>query len=867
MFVGREDAIRRAVAGLERVPLAVLCGRPGVGKSSLAYTIAGTWPHPVHHVAARPEVGVGPLLDDVRRRLARGSIHQAADDEERFADVAARLDEQQALLVIDDVHALSAERREETVFGVARLLTRGRLIVTSRERLEAGPPAPDHLVVQVEDLTIDDARALWLTLDELHGEQPGFEEAWARFGGNPFYLRRAHARRPEPSGQDPVTELLRGLGPEERRVALAVALTDAALPASLLAGVGAGGDDAIERLAQRMVIEIDGAGLVSMHDVFRQALAAAGPDEIAQVRATLVRVLPEAPLDVVVAVREVTRHLMALERFADAGRHLLANAIELVRHGAASELLADLEAIPAAARATGIELARARLYTRTLQLRRAADLLAGLTETRAAPPGDVAAALGNVSMLLGDLDAAERALAVVLGDPAVAPATRVRALTTLAIVRMFAGRGAEARAFLDEAASAAPEPAQRGIFLVCRAFTLLVEGIDPDQALDDVRRAFSCFRDDPSSFRGSRLLPYLHATLLARSGRIDDAGRLFVDLETRLSGTNDLRLRVLIGSVLTLLRFERGDRRVALAEYRAMAGSAERSEDVLFYIWVEGLRARALLFSGRRAEGLTALERATARARTRGLVGLVRPLLRVEEEADPFLLPRGGALPRSRAVRASVLAALDAARRGDRDEAAAHLAAAEDAAPRTSEGDWRIDYALDAAIARVARAALQSGDDRRREIEAAVRGAVDGGVDASVAATLPRLLGSLRLHTAVGWRLAHEPPDDLGDYQVVVDARSHELRSGARTIAFSRRPAVRQILYALLRRRGTAVTKEELSRTLWTGEYHPLVHDNPLKVNVRNLRRELDGTGLVVEHSGEGYRLKTATRLLFIDLV
>jgi hypothetical protein len=383
-----------------------------------------------------------------------------------------------------------------------------------------------------------------------------------------------------------------------------------------------------------------------------------------------------------------------------------------------------------------------------------------------------------------------------------------------------------------------------------------------------VRAAAACFHDQPSTIRGSRLLPYLHATLLARVGRLDDADSMLADLEARLGATNDLRLRVLSSTVLTQLRFERGERGAALADFRAMAAAAERYEDVLLLIWIEGLRARALLFVGRRAEALEVIERAIARARGRGLAGLIRPLERAAHEADPFLVPRGAALPTSRAVRAGVLGALAAACGGDRDAAAAYLAAADDAAPRQAEGGWRADYALDEAIAGAARAALLEGDERRRAMAAAIRRAAFGGVDPDVAASLPRLLGSLRLHTGDGWRLAHEPPDDLDDYQVVIDARAHELRTGARTIPFSRRPAVRQILYALLRRPGAAVTKEELSRALWTGEYHPLVHDNPLKVNVRNLRRELDGTGLIVEHSGEGYRLRTEpdrTRLLFID--
>ncbi len=61
------------------------------------------------------------------------------------------------------------------------------------------------------------------------------------------------------------------------------------------------------------------------------------------------------------------------------------------------------------------------------------------------------------------------------------------------------------------------------------------------------------------------------------------------------------------------------------------------------------------------------------------------------------------------------------------------------------------------------------------------------------------------------------------------------------------------------------VPKEILVERLWSAEYHPLIHDNPLWVNTRRLRSLLENSGLSVELAEDGYWLSVPDRFLFID--
>jgi DNA-binding response OmpR family regulator len=85
-----------------------------------------------------------------------------------------------------------------------------------------------------------------------------------------------------------------------------------------------------------------------------------------------------------------------------------------------------------------------------------------------------------------------------------------------------------------------------------------------------------------------------------------------------------------------------------------------------------------------------------------------------------------------------------------------------------------------------------------------------------------------------------------------------------RTIDLSAKKVLFDLLVALCKHGGSA-TKEQLLERAWgVREYHPLRHDNRLKVAVRKLRRLLEETlgDDPLEATEDGYRLRGHVRLV-----
>ncbi|MCU1279589.1 MAG: hypothetical protein JWM53_3135, partial [bacterium] len=183
-------------------------------------------------------------------------------------------------------------------------------------------------------------------------------------------------------------------------------------------------------------------------------------------------------------------------------------------------------------------------------------------------------------------------------------------------------------------------------------------------------------------------------------------------------------------------------------------------------------------------------------------------------------------------------------------------------------------YALDRAIAHVvdAVAARLDGDGAAAEaaLARAVSEAIPGAVDAfdtDVPRALVDAVGRVRVIDTVARRLLVSAVDDLRRAAVVIDARTHELRTRAGTVPLRGRPIVRRLLYALAAGAGRALSKEALTAAAWEREYSPLVHDNPLKSNVGHLRRLVAGAGLTVAADELGYRLELPPGAVFVDAV
>ncbi|MGZ3429266.1 MAG: winged helix-turn-helix domain-containing protein, partial [Polyangia bacterium] len=229
-------------------------------------------------------------------------------------------------------------------------------------------------------------------------------------------------------------------------------------------------------------------------------------------------------------------------------------------------------------------------------------------------------------------------------------------------------------------------------------------------------------------------------------------------------------------------------------------------------------------------------------------------------------LPLPAPTRRGLSIRARLLAALAAAAAGDAPRARDLVGAPE---PLAQPG-----YALDRAIAHVVDAALARLDGDCAAVEAALARAVGeaqpGAIDA-FDSDLPRALldavGRVRVIDAATRRLAVSAVDALTRATVVIDARTHELRTRSVTVPLRGRPIVRRLLYALAARPGRALSKEALAAAAWEREYSPLQHDNPLKSNVGHLRRLVADAGLTVSADELGYRLELPEGAIFIDTV
>ncbi len=273
LFVGRRREIDRVLRALERLPLAVLYGVPGSGKSALAYACGAAWSGPVVHAQIRQGGSLDSLVDEIGTSLGRRRGERRGDEAQGVA-LADALEERGALLLLDDVDLLPPPAREALLGALGERLRRGRVVVTSRSRLPS-PQRYDRLELPVAGLDEPSARRLWRGLDRLRGPKAGFAEAYRRAKGCPSALRRAHAG--ELSDLDPYAPLVQALGPDARAIAFALAALDAPLGADALYALlpSERADAARRELAGRLLVEIDGADACSLSPPAREAVVSA----------------------------------------------------------------------------------------------------------------------------------------------------------------------------------------------------------------------------------------------------------------------------------------------------------------------------------------------------------------------------------------------------------------------------------------------------------------------------------------------------------------------------------------------------------------------------------------------------------------
>jgi len=70
LFTGRRQAVARVVRALGRVPMAIVYGVAGVGKSALSYACGAAWSGPICYLQAEADCPLPALVRDLFRRAA-----------------------------------------------------------------------------------------------------------------------------------------------------------------------------------------------------------------------------------------------------------------------------------------------------------------------------------------------------------------------------------------------------------------------------------------------------------------------------------------------------------------------------------------------------------------------------------------------------------------------------------------------------------------------------------------------------------------------------------------------------------------------------------------------------------------------------
>ena len=839
VFVGRDGELGRLRVGLARVSVAVICGVAGVGKSALASTFAASWGGPVAYGRVGSAASLAELYDDVVRELGGRREGDAA------AGVARMLDEHGALWVLDDLHRLAVADQLALVRELGGRLRVGKLVATSRQLLPFDASGPDRLEIKLGGLDSTSAQALWCSLDELHGATPGFESLWAQARGNPLLLRQAHACRP--LAEDHIAAAVAALAESERAVALAMASCELPLPTRVVEALAADGRAALAGLVTRMIADPAGPGLWQLHDLFREALlAGAEPAQRERVHDQLARLLHDAPeLDPVLRVREVCRHLRALDRTDECASYLLAQEPMLLREGATGDLLRALEALPIERCPPIVTVTLARTRARMLELERATRDLERLIARE--PIAEAYLVLGQVAMLRGELATAAGAFAAIEQRADASSLVRQLALISAAITDAHRGDGERGRERIARAERAATDADELGVLVLMRGFLVWLDELD-DQ-LEAMLRPNEWFSGCVAALRANVVAPGLAAALCARLGRLDEAEQHFAQASAALRRDDDLLSRVTLAYTRAAIDLERGER--VAAEQRLREILADPRLHPMGVLMCNALRVRVLLALGRNREARELAAATGARAAELGVASITGQLARSREHdvvgqlARPAMKPWGG-----HAIRARALAAVRAAATG---------------APVAFEPPEIPGYGVERALARIAAALTARLDGREPDANAqlaraAAQLAGDGG-DPELVPQLLDAVGRIRAITPRERRMVADAPPPAA---IVVDARSHEIRRGAVAVSLRSRPLLGKLLLALASKPNTTWSKDAIAQLLWGTPFDPLVHDNSLKVSITRARA-LIGDGVVLEFDADGYRLAVPESFLYLD--
>lgn len=672
-MVGRDAELAQLGALLDRESAAAICGMAGVGKSRLALAYAEQWAGPTCWVA------VAALPDDARAVV--GEVCRQLGVAHYDEELAAVIDRERALVVLDDVHL------QPSLLEGLRGLRRGRVIATSRARVEGA-----HVVL--EPLAREAAAELCAGLATLYGPGLLFEEAWSASRGNPLLLRQAHIGGV--GDRNPLDEVCRQLAGGARALALALALSAAPVAHEVVDARAA------DELCRRLIAERVDAGY-AMHDLIREALLrGASADELEGVRARLIDAL-RGP-----AAYAAERMRLLRGRASEIAAILSEVGSELMRAGADDTVLRELEALPPEVMTLRLRLLHARTLCHGLQFRRAYERLVAID----APTTESALLLGNVATWAGELSHAE----AVLGTLAMHddPATRGRAALGLAWVRI--NRGTWSAADRLEGAPALYAASLR----LCDALLRedCGEGLRAARVLLDGPR--------PEEPWARLLFPIMLAPMLARAGELEEAERAVAWLEV-----GQVRERAEIRIARAIIAIERGERLAAIPILRATIRLFERGSFFAGAAWVRTTLARVLYQLGRRREAAALLDELRARcaAHDTRAYDIAIAMAEQQDPLHPAWLDADDEPPaakRGDAIRAQIRRALRAV--------ASELELPDVEIPESA------DFALDRACALVGRAARARRHGQRRvaaqHLQQAEAEAAAGEIDAELVAQL-----------------------------------------------------------------------------------------------------------------------------------
>ncbi len=838
MFVGRGGEVAQLDRGLARVPIALICGLAGVGKSSLAYAVAAGWTGPtVHARVIGPELTT--VVDDLRRALVPAAAELRTDDE-RCRALARALDEAGALAVVDDLHVLAPEHQARLLGALGEHLARGRLMATSRER-PASAQGYDRVEIHLGGLPTRAARELWSALDELRGPAAGFQRAFDATGGNPFLLRRRHAG--DPSGPDPLAGAIAQLAPDRAHLLGAIALARVPLgPAELTAIAGGDPRAALTDLRRALLVDVDGGGRPLVHQLVREAAASTLGEAAASIHAALAAALGDDRT--VATITAVAHHWLDAGEPARARAHLIARAKDLLDQGASFELAAMATALPAGLRDAEVAALHARALVRLV------DVAAGEQALREAllarpPSGAVLLPLATLALLAGRFVDARAAVARASGDAELPSLARANLIALEAAVH-FHTDGAPAALAHISAGTEGTQGAGRALLWGTATYLSWLARY----AVGGERRgAPTSDNRAPAAhgYRAAALGALAFGAYDVAATPADSASALSA-MESTLAGHLDPLSQIHAEALRGLRQWELGDRLAALEALRAVTARAEEAGYVLGVLWTQVFAGRILYVLGRRAEARGMLASVADRGRALGALVLARAALNSADD-DPVtrlaMAVRDEAGPPSPSVRTRAFQAITAALRGD-DEAVARALA---------DSDERPGYHVETALAHLARGlvARRAGDPSAWTAARTAAAAVLVAADPDL---LDGLLAVINIEPEPGQASRAAP--------VVIDVGRHEVVAGARVVTLASRPVLRRLLYALAERVGETLSKDDLTRAAWSQEYDPLRHDNPLFVNLSRLRQLLRDTGLAVDVDNDrgGYRLTCRDQLV-----